>query len=252
MKEQFTILNRLADLVEQANRQYRTTATSFLTPAEQKMAGPYLSNRRIPFSFEGGYDQAERRRCLLWADVDQAPDLEDFIAATEIQPINAQTGLSHRDYLGALLGSGLKREQLGDILVHPDRAIVIHHPALLVYFQTQLEQVGSSPVRCRQMLLSEVVTTGHDSGELQTISVSSLRLDVVLGAIFQCSRSQSLELIRRGLVQIDWVECQKPDQMVAVDQTVTLRGSGRARLVECAGQSRKGKIRLIVERTKAN
>ena len=230
MNDQHAFLNRLIDLSGQAERQYRVTATVFLTPAEQAAAGPFLRNRRITFSLDGGYDQAERKRCLFWPSPEMPPDQDEFIAVTEITP--AQSGLGHRDYLGSLLGLGLKREQLGDIIVLADRALVIHHPSLQPFFLTQLERVGSCPVHCRQSTIGETDGLAAAEPEQLTATVSSLRVDVVLGAIFHSSRSQSLELIRRGLVQVDWVECAKPDQILVAGQTVTVRGEGRARLVQ--------------------
>ncbi len=243
--EQQAFLNRLIDLAEQAGRQYLTTATAFLSPADQAVAAPFLRNRKIPFSLEGGFEQAERKRCLLWADAEQAPAVTDFVAATAIisQPEN---GLGHRDYLGALLGLGLKRDQLGDILVQPDRAIVFHHPNLTAFFMTQLEQVGSCRVSCEATSAEPVVT--QSAPERQRLSVSSLRIDVVLGAIYHQSRSKALELIRRGQVQIDWAECSKPEQQIRAGQMLAVRGSGRAQVVQCDEVNRKGKVVLVVER----
>lgn len=245
INEQQAFLNRLTDLADQAKRQYRITATAFLTPAEQTLATPFLRNRKISFSLEGGFKQAERKRCLFWLSADQPPEPEGFLAVTEIIPV--REGLGHRDYLGALLGLGLKREQLGDIVVQADRAYVIHHPNLRSFFLTQLEQVGSSSVRCQEVASFAPVIAEQAAPTQLTTSVSSLRVDVVLGSIFHLSRSQSLEMIRRGQVQLDWAECSKPDQIVMLGQVLNIRGSGRARILQCDEHSRKGKIRLVYE-----
>jgi RNA-binding protein YlmH len=242
---QQAFLNRLADLAEQADRQGRTTGTTFLTPAEQAVAGPFLRNRHIPFSFAGGYANAERSRCLFWAAAGQLPDEADFLSVTEIVP--SQPGLAHRDYLGSLLALGLRRDQLGDLLVLPDRAYVVHQPNLSAPILSQLERVGACPVTCRPVDPAAIARLDTAQPVQQTTTVSSLRIDVVLGAIFHHSRSQSLEIIRRGLVQVDWVECLKPDQILAAGQVITVRGSGRARLLQCEEQTRKGKIRLVYD-----
>lgn len=243
--ERQILISRLADLAEQAARQGRATATVFLTPAEQAMAEPFLHNRSIPFSFAGGYDVAERCRCLFWAEANDPPDLADFLAITAIRP--AQSGLGHRDYLGSLLALGLRRDQLGDILVQADQAYVVHMPSLTAFFLTQLNRVGGSTAVCRQADFTEIAALPAAVPLHLTASVSSLRVDAVLGTVFHHSRSQSLELIRRGLVQVDWLECLKPDQLMAAGQVLTVRGSGRARLLKCREQTRKGRIRLVYE-----
>lgn len=247
MNDQQAFLNRLIDLAEQADRRGRVTATSFLTPAEQAVAGPFLRNRNIAFSFAGGYADAERARCLFWPASDVPPDLDEHLSVTEVIP--AQSGAGHRDYLGSLLGLGLRREQLGDIIVAVDRAFVIHQPNIGPILLTQLTQVGSVPVRCQAVALAAIGLNGQQSVPVvQTVSVSSLRADVVLGAIYHCSRSQSLTFFQRGLVQVDWAVCEKPDLLLQAGQMLSLRGSGRVRLISCDEQTRKGKIRLVVEK----
>ena len=246
MNEQQNFLNRLTDLADQADRRGRVTATAFLSPAEQAVAGAFLRNRRISHSFCGGYPDAERARCLFWPAVDQQPEPSDHLAATEVLP--AQSGAGHRDFLGSLLGLGLRREQLGDIIVTDDRAYVIHQPNIGPILLAQLSQVGSVPVRCRPVNLTEIRSPEQAESIGQAVSVSSLRADVVLGAVYHCSRSQSLSYFQRSLVQVDWQTCEKPDLLLQAGQMLSLRGSGRVRLVRCDEQTRKGKIRLIIEK----
>ncbi len=246
MNDQRKFQNRLLDLAWQAMRSGRETASYFLTPAEQAVAKTFLLKRSIPFSLAGGFDAAERARCLFWAGDAQPADAARHLAVTEI--IADLDGNRHRDYLGALLGLGLRREDLGDILVKPRQAIVIHHPRLSAFISTQLTHVGSVPVQCTAVSLAKLINESQPEIQQAKISVSSLRADVVLGAVFHCSRKDSMAYFQRGLVQVDWSPCEKPDQLLKAGQVLTVRGCGRIHLICCNEISRKGKIRLVYKK----
>ena len=49
---------------------------------------------------------------------------------------------SHRDYLGACLGTGIERNRVGDIIVQGERcAQLIVEPSLVPHLELQLTQV---------------------------------------------------------------------------------------------------------------
>jgi RNA-binding protein YlmH len=71
----------------------------------------------------GGYEGAERNLLLFLPDWMEAEDAE---TQTPIRCLRAsfreEYKLSHRDFLGSLMGIGIVREKIGDILVGPDSA----------------------------------------------------------------------------------------------------------------------------------
>ena len=113
-QEEIMLLRRVNDLVQKSRREYSVCYSHFLTPSQQA-----LLNRVEEFlgliRFEGGYEDAERRLCRVSADEyctdGGAPIL---LLRAEASADNAE--LSHRDVLGSLMGLGLKREMIGDIL----------------------------------------------------------------------------------------------------------------------------------------
>ena len=55
---------------------------------------------------------------------------------------------SHRDFLGAILGSGIERRMIGDVLVHGDRgAHVLCTPEMVDYLESAVTQVPASSAR---------------------------------------------------------------------------------------------------------
>ena len=79
-------------------------------------------------------------------------------------------------------------------------------------------------------------------------SVSSVRLDSVVSSAFRLSRAKAAEAVRRGLVSVDHAECLKPDAAVHEGSSIVLKGKGKAVLEETGGESRKGRIRIVIKR----
>ena len=79
-------------------------------------------------------------------------------------------------------------------------------------------------------------------------SVSSVRLDSVVSSAFRLSRGKAAEAIRKGLVSVDHAECLKPDAAVQEGSSLVLKGKGKAVLEETGGESRKGRIRIVIKR----
>ena len=78
------------------------------------------------------------------------------------------------------------------------------------------------------------------------VTVSSLRLDSVLSAAFHISRGKAVEAIEAGKVNLNSLTCQKPDKQVNVLDELSLRGSGKLRILELHGQTKKDRTAITV------
>jgi len=76
---------------------------------------------------------------------------------------------------------------------------------------------------------------------IKTDTVASLRLDTVLSAAFGMSRAKAAELIAAGRVSLNHQVCLRTDKEVVEDSLLSVRGLGRAKLMEIGGVSRKGR-----------
>ena len=122
--EDRTLLARVLDRAKQASERNIPAATDFLSPAQQAQAADLLHAAGIPetaYIRWGGYDGAERAVLLF------LPDWMDPSDAGTYSPIRClraafrkEENLTHRDFLGSLMGMGIVREKIGDILVGPD------------------------------------------------------------------------------------------------------------------------------------
>ena len=79
-------------------------------------------------------------------------------------------------------------------------------------------------------------------------TVAALRLDAVLASGFSTSRSKAAQLVSAGRVSVNHRECMKSDRTVEQGDVLSCRGLGKCVVKEVLGQSKKGRIMLILER----
>ncbi|MDD2534616.1 MAG: YlmH/Sll1252 family protein [Eubacteriales bacterium] len=249
-------LRRLLDLAEKADRQNYPTHTGFLTPIEQDQAEGYLKNQKIQYVIEGGYPEAERKICFIVPDGSNraVAEPETVITALKIKSaIHRQAGgrgikpLAHRDYLGSLLGIGIRRDQIGDIIVDDNHAVVLIQATILPLLQLELKTVGASTVSLESIAWSEIETKDR-GGSIVRITAASMRFDKIAAAGFNVSRSDMTEWIRAGQVQLNWRAEPHPDRMLTIGDVISLRGYGRIRLLAEIGKSRKDRYILDLEK----
>lgn len=154
---------------------------------------------------------------------------------------------SHRDYLGSVLGLGLERKAVGDIIVCEDGAdISVSHP-IAEFLHLNLNQVGRVNVRT-EILPIEEMRVSEIKTQTKKDSVASLRLDNIVASAFNLSRAKAQEAIRRGQVNVNQNECTKTDYEVKLLDKVSLRHFGKVMLSEIGGESRKGRLCITIEK----
>ncbi len=247
--EERVVLARVLDQMERAQRRSIPCATQFLSSAQRAAAEPLLAASGHPKClFTGGYEGAERTICVFLPDWQEAEDYDpgDDLSAVEAAfPPNAQ--LSHRDLLGGLMGIGLTREKVGDILVRKENAQVIVLREAAPILLSQFDQAGRYRLKLREIPLSQLapvpvqVKVVHDT-------VAALRLDAVLASGFSIARGKAADLISAGRVSVNHRECVKGDKAVAEGDVLTCRGLGKCVLTAVGGQSRKGRVMIEIER----
>ena len=170
--------------------------------------------------FWGGYEEAERGIYLFY------PDYLDGQSAQEAAPLallrahkSKEDKLTHRDYLGALMGLQI------------DRSVILLHFAKAGRKQISLTREPLAALK------SAAVTQKDGSG-----SVASPRLDSVVALVFSLPRKEAQEKIEKGLVFVNNMPCPKPERQVNEGDRLTVRGIGRAKVVSFGGVSRKGRV----------
>ena len=78
--------------------------------------------------------------------------------------------------------------------------------------------------------------------------MASLRLDSIASAGFRISRGLAAEYIAAGKAAIDGLPCEKPDKILTEGMKISIRGLGRIKLTAINGQTKKGRISIIIDR----
>jgi RNA-binding protein YlmH len=151
--------------------------------------------------------------------------------------------LSHSDYLGALMGLGIKRSVVGDILVREDGADIIVLAEIADYIMQTFASAGRSHLSLERLPIEALIIPAQKTSEIHD-TVASLRLDALLAAAFRIPRGKAADAIRQGLVFVDHLEAAKADMPVEEGAQLVIRHKGKAILKEVGGRSRKDRINV--------
>lgn len=215
---------------EKSNRPY---ISDFLNPAVQNHIKNILNSKGVHYRLEGGNDEAERR-VLVLGQIYEDPF---YVLYGQIENAN----INHRDALGAIMALGLKREEIGDIVINSSRIELAVLPESAREILLGLKQIGKFPVNFK---IKESPILQEDSRERTShkASIASLRLDNVIAEMAKTSRSKAQALIKSGMIKVNHIEEKNQGAEVSFGDSISIRGLGRFVLKEDLGRSKKGRI----------
>lgn len=245
--EEKPFVDRALEWVERSAQQHELKRTDFLDPRQIQIV-TMLANRNIDVNvrFEGGYPEAERKRAIIGPDY---RDLEGENAGVAVLEVKAQTGgtveLDHGDYLGALLGLGIKRDRIGDIHVHEDFSHIIVTDEMADYLNIHLRQVHRANVLTGILPLNELKPVIPKLEEM-SLTVASMRLDGIASDVYRISRSKIVDPIRAGRCRVNWKTEEDGSEQLKAGDVVSFKGLGRFKVLEVDGVTKKGRIRVKI------
>ncbi len=244
-KEQLMVMRKILDKAELVLKYHELEYTDFLDPYQRELAYSILNRIDVAYHSEGGILEAERKSIVIFPDYMTIETIDNPIRAILITGNFKFNSLSHRDYLGAILGLGVKREKVGDILISEDSAYVVVHKDLADFFVYNLKTIGKESVSVEEVSLADIVIPEEEFDDLSLI-VSSLRLDSVISGACNMSRSKSAVLIGQGKVKVNFRVIENVSLELKEGDVLSVRKFGRMKLVEMTGKSKKGKEKIKV------
>lgn len=154
--------------------------------------------------------------------------------------------LGHRDYLGTILSLGIKRSKLGDLIVKGDECYVAISLEIKQFLFQNLDTISNCP--CKLTLIDNENLFPKADFKESVILVSKLRIDAIISRIANISREKSCEYIDRGLVLIDYCIIRDKSKEVKTNQRITIRKVGKFILGDIVGNSKSGKIKVIIKK----
>jgi len=238
------ILDKI-DLVKERNQQI---ATKFLNPHQQKIAKKILEQiSEINYKIDGGYSKAERKRILIFPDY-LFPDHQTVpLAFYQIEGNFDFVNLSHRDFLGSIMGLGVQRDYVGDIIIFDDFAQVIVGSEITDEIELNLSSVNEVPIKTSKIDRDDIKFKPENHKEILA-TVASMRLDAIISAGFGESRSRSSQYITSGKIKLNWKEVDDVSADVEVGDMISFKGRGRLHVAKNRGKSNRGRIKLKLKR----
>lgn len=242
------LLAKIWDRMQTGMRKNILTSTGFLSPRELEMCRYLFGNAEGIISF-GGYRDAERKMLIYLPDyLDEACLAEDGSPLACIRATFFEDDtLSHRDFLGALMGAGIARESVGDICVGKGSCDFFVTAELAKYVVQNFISAGRIRLHLQQIPLADVAVPQPETREIRD-TLASIRLDSVISAGFRIGRSLAAQHITAGRAAVDGLPCEKPDKAVTEGSKISVRGLGKIKLRSINGQTKKGRISVIIDR----
>ncbi len=241
MDENRLLLSRLDDLVA-GFYDGKTEGLGFLNELEVSVAHNYLSNLGVEHCFYGGYSGATR----MFLYISDSPVRED-ISTLKIAH-GGGVSLSHRDYLGSLMGLGIVRECIGDIIIKENYAVAFVRSEISDYVFNNLSSVGRTKVSvCKYD--GDLSNLASAFTEVEVL-LSSMRIDNFVASVCKCSRQQAVERINSDCVYVNYSCNLKPSKALAFGDTVSIRGFGKFKIGEILRFTKSGRQVLSVKQYK--
>lgn len=241
------VVSKLLDLADVAAKTRKYRVSEFLDPAGFAAAETIIAQYDgLKLAEDGGYEGAERKKVAFIHRDFMGTESFD-ITAVRFSWDNRYHELSHRDVLGSIMGSGIKRDVIGDILMRRDHCIVVTSPVIANYLLTSVVTIGAAQVSASEMELDEIPPREQKVKEIRT-TVASMRLDVIAAAGFGTSRSKMANEIDVDKVKVNWKDVKSSSQAIKEGDIISLRGRGRVEVAEVMGTTKKGRINLVLRR----
>jgi RNA-binding protein YlmH len=235
--------NSVADKIYAADERYRTGFTFFLGEGKAEIARKVLASQSYEnYLFFGGHKDAERLMLGIFPEFED-PTEEAFPITALTFSYRAQDKLTHRDFLGALMGLNISRDTVGDIVVGESEAYAFLTDTAAVEAFNGISKIGRAGVK---------ISRGYNPDDLperefKEISgtVSSLRIDCVVSLAARCSRTKAEQLVSSGAVAISGQTVLSGAKKIDEGESFSVRGSGKF-ILEKIGKSTK-KERTFIE-----
>ena len=242
------LLAKVWDKINAGLRRNILANTRFLSPRELEMTRFLFGDLPGLHPF-GGYEEAERKMLIYLPDY-----LEEDALFSEASPVVClratffqEDSLSHRDFLGALMGAGIGRETVGDICVGKGCCDFFVTEEIAPYIAQSFTSAGRTHLHMERIPLSEASIPEPEVKEIRD-TLASLRLDSVISSGFRIGRSLAAQYVNAGKAAIDGLPCEKPDKAVSEGSKISVRGLGKIKLTAINGKTKKDRISVTIHR----
>lgn len=240
--EETEFCRHIKDLAVLGEKTCTPRFSGFLTEREQRLAEVAAYSEGVTCSFWGGHEAAVRKMFSVPAEENDNFPLE---AVTFF--FREKDKLTHRDFLGALMSLGLKRDQIGDIAVTSGGAVVFATKNAMPLISAEIEKVGRVGVRSEAGI--NIQLPQQEFEEISAV-IASPRIDVLVAAACKISREKAAALIRAGGVTLSGTELNSASKSVEEGESFSVKGYGKFIFSRLGCETKKGKNHAVIKKYK--
>lgn len=234
------LLPKLYDKIILGEKTGKTIFTNeFYPPIIWEALIKIQSHFDISLSCYGIFDDADRRIIGI-----NSKSFKDYpVSLVKIKATSKFTSVEHKDFLGAIMSLGIKREKFGDLILKEGICYCALHLDTRDYLLYNLDKVKNSPCKVEILDLNSKEKPNHQF-EFINILATSKRLDCIVSSLCNISRNSSNDLIRQGKVQVDYFPMTKADLLLNLNNLIVIRGYGKFRFNEITGTTSSGRLKI--------
>ena len=254
-REDKILIDKIEDKARLCSENSMITNSDFLDMHERSVAAEMrLQYPDVKMIFYGVFEDAERSVAVFLPEYIEAENSDELrayfsenpqdnpLSLIRLEKDKFSPALSHRDYLGALMGLGIRRETTGDIAVDENGCKMVVLSKIAPFIAENMNKAGRGTLRAEIIPVSQVENGAKATGVPDSFTVSSMRLDSVIKNAFRVSRNDAVSAIESGVVFVNDIECGKPDKKVSQGDKIVFRRKGRIIVNDCSSVSKKGRI----------
>ena len=255
-EEDKLLVSRVLDKLEFVQKKNSIETTDFLDMHQKTVAEKVLKSQKITnYICYGGYSNAERVMIIIYPEKledvfnNNQYDFNNIVKVIRVILPNEMKGkYSHRDYLGAVIKVGLKREKVGDIIVNLDGADLIVSKDISKYIVDSFKELTRFSKSDIYEESIEKLNITEPKTEVLNIIIPSMRMDSIVSELIRTSRSKALEIINAERVFVNSEVITKNSKLLKENDMITVRGKGRFKIIKILNSTKKGNLVLEVEK----
>jgi len=242
--EDKTTISSIYEKIMLAEKCGRTIyANEFLPPVIWGTVLRLKTQFTVDIEAYGVFMEAERRMLVFTSSY-----IEEYpISILKITNKSHFNVLQHRDYLGAVMALGIKREKLGDFIVSNNECFVPVCSEISEFIKMNLEYIGKCP--CDVEVIDNMkIEIPSANLEDTIINSTSERIDCVISALCNVSRASAVALINQGKVLINYEPVEEKDRTIPENSIITVRGYGKFKYCNLVGTTSKGRFKIKIQK----
>lgn len=244
--QDYLVLSNIYDMICSCVKSSKTVYSKvFYTPNIYKPLIKFCNNIGVNVYLSGIFNEYERAMIALTTLKGDKLNFPNELIA--IKTKSKFSKISHKDYLGAVMNLGIKREKFGDFIVKNDVCYVAISSDIYSYVQDNLKFINKYPCKVDKLNKCAIELPTYNFEE-KIIIVNSNRLDLIVSRIINVSRTKSVSLINNSKVLIDYDVVNDKNAKIKENSIIIVRKYGKFKISKFLGLTQKNKIKIKVKK----